>query len=129
MIAQPHQSFPVPARKGTRDHLHSWYANTERTLYKSSMILQSLEALQNLEKTLREEFAESTNLELCKQMLILELREVEQERNDWKTKCERYEQERDAWRIKSEQQLINVQNLESFPNAVEMQVLVFETKV
>lgn len=125
-----HQLFPVPARKVRVITRIRGVPKQKGLFYKTSMtVLRYPEALQNIEETVRENFPESTNLGLSKQMLILELREVEQERDDWKTKCERYEQERDAWKIKYEQQLINVQNLESFQKAVEIQVLTFKAKV
>ena len=85
------------------------------------MCEKTLEALQSVLKTVREEFAESTSLKVNK-ILNLGLRHVEQERDDWKVKCERNQHERDIWKSKYVQQLIKIQNLESFQKAVEIQV-------
>jgi hypothetical protein len=85
------------------------------------MSLKVLDVLQNLEKTLREEFAESTSLKVNK-ILNLGLRPVEQERDDWKAKYELNQHEKEVWKTKYEQQQIKVQNLESFQKAVEIQV-------
>jgi predicted nucleic acid-binding Zn-ribbon protein len=70
------------------------------------MAFQTLKALQELEKNLREEFNERILLWLKR--LIPELKGLEAER--------------DGWKAKYEEQQKKVENLESFQRALEIQV-------
>ena len=58
-------------------------------------------------------------------MLILGLRQVEQDRDGWKGKFEQVEKEMDAWKSKYQEQQIILQNIESFQKAAEIQVFIF----
>lgn len=89
------------------------------------MSLQSLKVLQDLEKTLREEFAESKKHNISsrqRKLTELELRQVEHERDDWKAKFDQAEQDRNSWKAKYEEQEIRVMELEIFRNTAEVQV-------
>jgi hypothetical protein len=92
------------------------------------MSLPNLQALQSLEKTLRDEFAERTiyHSRGDKQLTKPGLAQVERERDTWKAKSVKAEEERDAWKAKHDAQLITLQDLENFQRAVEIQVFVPE---